>query len=88
MWGCSSRAINAASASKRRANSAPPARSGRVTSSALSPTLGHAIGLAYVPPDLAGEGWRFEIRVEAGRMVEATVVPLPFYDPDNARQEA
>jgi len=61
---------------------------GRVTSSALSPTLGHAIGLAYVPPDLAGEGWRFEIRAEAGRMVEATVVPLPFYDPDNARQEA
>jgi sarcosine oxidase, subunit alpha len=60
---------------------------GRVTSSARSPTLGHPIGLAYVPPELDTEGSRFEIRIEAARMVEATVVPLPFYDPENARQE-
>jgi sarcosine oxidase subunit alpha len=61
---------------------------GRVTSTALSPTLGHAIGLAYLPPDLAAEGQHFEVRVDQGRMVEATVVPLPFYDPQNTRQEA
>ncbi|MEJ2120132.1 MAG: glycine cleavage T C-terminal barrel domain-containing protein [Alphaproteobacteria bacterium] len=60
---------------------------GRVTSSAVSPTLGHAIGLAYVPPELDAKDGKFEIRVEGARMVEATVVPLPFYDPENARQE-
>jgi sarcosine oxidase subunit alpha len=31
-------------------------------------------------------GQRFEIRVD-GVMVSAEVVPTPFYDPDNARQE-
>ena len=61
---------------------------GRVTSTALSPTLGHPIGLAYVPPDLSEEGQRFEVRLDHGQMVEATVVRLPFYDPENARQEA
>jgi len=60
---------------------------GRVTSIARSPSLGHAIGLAYVPTDLAVDGSRFEIRGEAGRMIAATVVPTPFYDPENARQE-
>jgi len=60
---------------------------GRVTSSAVSPTLGYPIGLAYVPPDLAAEGSRFQIRADAARMVEASVVALPFYDPGNARQE-
>ena len=61
---------------------------GRVTSSAVSPSLGDSIGLAYVPPDLAAEGSRFQIRVDAAQMVEATVVALPFYDPGNTRQEA
>ena len=60
---------------------------GRVTSTARSPTLGHAIGLAYVPPDLGAEGTRFEIRTDAGRMVEASVVNTPFYDPENERQK-
>jgi sarcosine oxidase subunit alpha len=32
-------------------------------------------------------GHRFEIRVDGGTMVSAEVVPTPFYDPDNERQE-
>ena len=32
-------------------------------------------------------GSRFDIRIDGGRMVEAEVVPTPFYDPDNKRQE-
>ena len=38
-------------------------------------------------PDQAEIGQRFEIRIEGGEMVEAEVVPVPFYDPDNRRQE-
>jgi sarcosine oxidase subunit alpha len=60
---------------------------GRVTSCAYSPTLKKVIGLAYVPPDLTAEGARFKIRVDGGAMVEAEVVPTPFYDPQNKRQE-
>jgi sarcosine oxidase, subunit alpha len=61
---------------------------GRVTSIALSPTLGHAIGLAYVHPTQSPVGTKFNIRGEGGRMVEATVVELPFYDRANSRQVA
>ena len=60
---------------------------GRVTSAAFSPALDKAIGLAYVAPDQAEPGARFTVKVDGGRLVEAEVVPLPFYDPDNARQE-
>lgn len=60
---------------------------GRVTSAARSPTLGEVIGLAYVAPDQAEHGTGIDIRVGGGRMVAAKVVPHPFYDPDNARQE-
>ena len=60
---------------------------GRVTSGVRSPTLKKVVGLAYVPPDLTATGARFEIRVDGGVMVEAEVVPTPFYDPDNKRQE-
>jgi sarcosine oxidase, subunit alpha len=59
---------------------------GRVTSIVHSPTLGQAIGLAYVRPSQAEPGMRFNIRGEGGRMVEATVVELPFYDKANVRQ--
>ena len=52
-----------------------------------SPTLGRVIGLAYVAPDQAEVGQRFQIRIERGEMVEAQVVPVPFYDPYNCRQE-
>lgn len=60
---------------------------GRVTSIAVSPTLGHAIGLAYVQPSQSSPGTRFQIRGHGGRMVEATVVELPFYDRAGARQK-
>ncbi|MDH4980737.1 glycine cleavage T C-terminal barrel domain-containing protein [Hyphomicrobium sp. D-2] len=60
---------------------------GRVTSVTRSPTLGKVIGLAYVPPELAQPGSRFEIRVDGGQMVMAETVATLFYDPENARQE-
>lgn len=60
---------------------------GRVTSVTQSPSLGKVIGLAYVPATASTIGTRFEIRVDGGRMVEAEIVALPFYDPENQRQE-
>ena len=60
---------------------------GRVTSAVRSPSLKRTIGLAYVATDQAEAGTKFQIRVDGGRMVEAQVVPIPFYDPDNKRQE-
>ncbi len=60
---------------------------GRVTSATRSPTLNKVIGLAYVAPDQAEHGTDIEIRIDRGQVVPASVVPHPFYDPDNARQE-
>jgi len=60
---------------------------GRVTSAAWSPTLARVIGLAYVAPDQAEPGQRFTIKRGDGRLIAAEVVALPFYDPDNKRQE-
>jgi sarcosine oxidase subunit alpha len=59
---------------------------GRVTSIAFSESVGQHVGLAFVAPDLAQEGTRFNIRADAGRMVEAKVVKTPFYDPAAERQ--
>jgi sarcosine oxidase, subunit alpha len=61
---------------------------GRVTSCARSVAVGRVIGLAYVRPHQAAAGNRLTIRVESGRMVTAQVVPVPFYDPHNERQQA
>jgi sarcosine oxidase subunit alpha len=58
---------------------------GRVTSIQYSPTLGHAIGLAFVEPEIAQRG-SFRIRVERGEEVSATVASLPFYDARGERQ--
>ena len=60
---------------------------GRVTSSAWSPTLGRPIGMAYVAPEQAKPGETVQIKVQDGRLLHARVVPLPFYDALNARQE-
>ena len=60
---------------------------GRVTSVTRSPTLGEVLGLVYLPPDMCAPGTRFEIRIDKGAIVEAEVVPVPFHDPDNKRQE-
>ena len=60
---------------------------GRVTSAVRSPSVGKVIGLAFVAPDQAEVGRSFDIRIGGGRMVTARVVPIPFYDPENKRQE-
>jgi sarcosine oxidase subunit alpha len=60
---------------------------GRVTSCNYSPTLDKAIGLAYVSPTSAANGSTIVIRSSGGVLVNATVVDLPFYDPNTARQE-
>ncbi|MEM1153384.1 MAG: 2Fe-2S iron-sulfur cluster-binding protein [Pseudomonadota bacterium] len=61
--------------------------SGNVTSCEYSPTLDKIIGLAYVGPEQVNEDATIDIRVEGGSTVHAKVAPLPFYDPDNKRQE-
>lgn len=60
--------------------------SGRVTSVAFSPTLNRVVGMAYVKAGQSAVGTRFTIRIDGGREVQAEVVKLPFYDPDNRRQ--
>ena len=50
---------------------------GRVTSGGPSPTLGHPIGLAYVPPDLAKPGTALTIEIR-GKTIEGRVVETPF----------
>ena len=59
---------------------------GRVTSIARSETVGRVIGLAFLPSDRE-VGSRFQIRADGGVMVDAEVVPVPFYDPDGSRQK-
>jgi aminomethyltransferase len=51
---------------------------GAITSGTLSPTLGEAIGMAYVPSALAAHGTALSVDVR-GQAVDAVVVPLPFY---------
>jgi sarcosine oxidase subunit alpha len=58
---------------------------GRITSVALSPTLGRCIGLALVTPKLAA-GQRLRVRIDGGRLIEAERVQPPFYDPVGERQ--
>jgi sarcosine oxidase subunit alpha len=61
--------------------------SGRITSVRRSRRLGKTVGLAWLPPDLAAEDARFEIRVE-GRLEPARVRLRPFFDPDGERQRS
>jgi aminomethyltransferase len=51
---------------------------GVVTSGTQTPFLKKAIGMAYVPVDVAAPGTEFEIDVR-GRASKARVIPLPFY---------
>ncbi len=60
---------------------------GRITSMARRSTLGHPLALAFLRPDLTEAGTTVRVRIDGGVMVEATVAALPFYDPDNQRQQ-
>ncbi len=60
---------------------------GRVTSARRSEAVGALIGLAYVRPDQAELGSRLDIKIGKAHTIEAVVVPMPFYDPENRRQE-
>jgi sarcosine oxidase subunit alpha len=60
---------------------------GRVTSARRSEAVGGVIGLAWLPPDRAEEGTRFEVRVDR-RLVGARVAHGPFYDPAGERMRA
>lgn len=51
---------------------------GEVTSGTYAPTVGGAIGMAFVPPRLAEEGGRLEINIR-GNFVSARIVKMPFY---------
>jgi sarcosine oxidase subunit alpha len=58
---------------------------GRVTSVALSPTLGYPIGLALVDPEV-GKQSELQIRIAGDEQVSAQVTALPFYDESGDRQ--
>jgi sarcosine oxidase subunit alpha len=60
---------------------------GHVTSSRFSPTLGEAIGLCWLPADVAAQdGAPFTIRLLNGSgLEEARVHHGPFYDPQGER---
>ncbi len=60
---------------------------GRVTSARRSELVGEVIGLAWVPPERADAGMRFEVRVER-RMVGARVMHGAFFDPAGERMRA
>ena len=51
---------------------------GSVTSGTQTPYLKKAIGLAYVPIELAAAGTEIDVDIR-GRRSRARVVPLPFY---------
>ncbi len=51
---------------------------GEVTSGALTPSVGKAIGLCYLPRDAADVGQTFDVEIR-GKRVPAAVVKTPFY---------
>jgi len=51
---------------------------GEVTSGTFAPTLGKAVGLAFVPVRFKEPGTELEIEIR-GQRAKAKVVPLPFY---------
>ena len=63
-----------------------PDISGNVTSCEYSASLGRIIGLAYAGARQSEPGQQIPIRVEGAIVVMATVVKLPFFDPENLRQ--
>ena len=63
---------------KARRCSIDGAEVGVVTSGNFSPTLGHAIALAFVPPDVEiGAAVQCDVR---GQLLDGRVVKLPFVE--------
>jgi aminomethyltransferase len=56
-------------------------RVGKVTSAVYSPRLERNIGYAWVPVQLSELGTKLDVESEWGRR-SATVVPMPFWDPE------
>lgn len=54
---------------------------GKVTSAIYSPRLKKNIGYCWLPTDLAKDGTKLQVETEWGAR-SATVVPMPFVDPD------
>ena len=62
---------------------------GRITSSRMSPTLGHAVCLGQVDPAVAAPGTTVTVRLPSGGDVTATVQEdLAFVDPEGVRLRA
>lgn len=59
---------------------------GHITSIAHSPSLNKIIGLAYAKADTE-PGMQISIKLNSGTVIQSQVVEMPFYDPDNKRQE-
>ena len=59
---------------------------GHITSVAHSPSLNKIIGLAYAKTDTE-PGMHINIKLSSGTTIQAPVVDMPFYDPQNKRQE-
>ena len=60
---------------------------GEVTSGGFGPALGLPIAMAYVPARLAADGTALTIEVR-GRLLDATVVPMPFFPKSYVRAGA
>ena len=58
-------------------------RVGKVTSAVHSPRLKRNIGYAWLPVELARDGFIVDVATEWGDRT-ATVVPMPFVDPEKA----
>ena len=54
---------------------------GQATSGTFSPTLSKSIAMAYVATEFAGVGTRLGVDFKK-EIIQATVVPLPFYKRD------
>jgi len=60
---------------------------GAVTSGGFGPALGSPIAMAYVPIALAADGTALQVDVR-GRLLDATVVPMPFFPKSYVRHGA
>jgi sarcosine oxidase subunit alpha len=60
---------------------------GNVTSCEYSSSVGKTIGLAFAGIAQSEVGSTITIRTDNNQLVSATVVALPFFDPDSLRQE-